>query len=134
MKICRMQRTCTTSVGHVADKCWSQSRVYSKVILMDRLLPGTFDSAVDFGLGLLDEQSRAELAEIGYVDPHTKYRVDYIALIGSSLGIWDESNTVLLESLAASQSESLHFFDFDGEKATPDGAVRIILKEMARRA
>lgn len=101
---------------------------------MDGFLPSTFDSAVDFGLRLLDEQSRAELARIGYVDPHTKYRVDYIALIGGELGIWDGSNSALLENLAISQLESLHFFELDEAKATSDGAIRIILKEMARRA
>lgn len=94
--------------------------------------PKTFDEAVATGLLLLDDAAKAELSRVRYVDPHTKYRTDFISAIGEALGISDGSNNDLQVDVLAKRSEELHFLEVDGDRATQAGALRLVLREIAR--
>ncbi|NVD97549.1 hypothetical protein [Massilia sp. BJB1822] len=99
---------------------------------MNRTLPKNLNEAVAFGIALLDETSKAELASLEFVDPHTSYCVDFIEITGSNMGLFDFSNKVLLEDIANNHSELLHFLELIDGEVDPNGAIRVILAAMAR--
>lgn len=101
---------------------------------MNQTIPKTLEEAVTFGLKLLSDRSKRELANIGWVDPHTKYDVDYIAIIGVGLGIADQTNQQLLRDIAANHADSLHFLETDGTTVEPDAAIRVVLGAMSKAA
>lgn len=101
---------------------------------MNKFLPMNLEEAVIFGLNLLNDQSKRELAKIGWVDPHTKYGVDYIEIIGSELGISSMDNQPLLSDIAINHSDSLHFLETDGATVEPDAAIRVILSAISKAA
>ena len=95
-------------------------------------MPKTLEEAVIFGLNLFDDQSKRQLAEIGWVDPHTKYNVDYIGIIGAGLGILDGRNQNLLRDIAVNHADALHFLETDGSIVEPDAAIHVILSAMSK--
>ena len=101
---------------------------------MSKVLPMNLEEAVVFGLSLLNDQSKRELAEIGWVNPHTKYGVDYIEIIGSGLGISSMENQPLLNDIAMNHSDLLHFLETDGLTAEPYAAIRVVLTAMSKVA
>ena len=92
------------------------------------------EEAVAFGLNLLSDQSKRELAKISWVDPHTKYCVDYIEIIGSRLEISSMENQPLLSDIALNHSDSLNFLETDGGTVEPQAAIRVILTAMSKAA
>ena len=100
---------------------------------MPKLLPPNLSEAVTFGLDLLDDSSKRELALVGYVDPHTKYSTDFIRVIGKGLGIFDSSNQSLILDLAENHNEGLHFLELGPEGASREGTVRMVLAAMVER-
>jgi hypothetical protein len=97
-------------------------------------LPKTFDEAVEVALNMLDASERSELSKIEMVNPHARYRTDFIQLVGNRLGLLDGSNVDLLKHIAVNQASSLHFLEIEGGVVEPMAAVRVVLAEMARRA
>lgn len=100
---------------------------------MSNFLPVNLEEAVVFGLNLLNDQSKQELVKIGWVDPHTRYCVDYIEIIGNGLGILGMENRQLLNDIAVNHSDLLHFLEADGETVEPIAAIRVILSAMSKR-
>lgn len=92
--------------------------------------PSTLKQAVAAGLALLDDDSKRELALLTHVDPHTKYRADFIALVGEELGIFNRSNQLLLEDVAKDHVDQLHFLELIPDMLA-QATVRIILVAMA---
>jgi hypothetical protein len=99
---------------------------------MINLLPKNLEEAVAFGLDLLNDESRRELAKIGWVDSHTKYDTDYEGIIGSALGISNRENAALLRDIAVNHSDSLHFLEIDEDMAEPSAAIRVVLAAMSK--
>lgn len=99
---------------------------------MNKMMPNTLEEAVAFGLKLLNDQSKRELAKIGCVDPHTKYGTDFIEIIGAALGIFDKTNEQLLRDIAVNHADSLHFLETDGSIVEPDAAIRVVLCAMSK--
>ncbi len=97
---------------------------------MPNLLPSNLVEAVAFGLNLLDDDSKRELALVGYVDPHTKYSTDFIQVLGKGLGIFDSSNHALFLDVAVNHSEDLHFLELGPEGESQEGTIRIVLAAM----
>ncbi|MBK4738026.1 hypothetical protein [Noviherbaspirillum pedocola] len=99
---------------------------------MNNITPNTLGEAIIFGLKLLDDDSKRELAKIGWVNPHTKYETDFIGIVGAALGILDKTNQSLLQDIATNHADCLHFLDTDGSLVEPDAAIRVVLSEMSK--
>jgi hypothetical protein len=95
-------------------------------------MPNTLEEAVIFGLNLLNDHSKRELAKIGWVDPHTKYETDFIGIVGAGLGILDKTNQQLLRDIAVNHADSLHFLETEGSIVEPDAAIRVVLSAMSK--
>ena len=89
------------------------------------------NQAVATALSLLNDESKRELSLLSYVDPHTKYRTEFISLVGSGLGLFDGSNQPLLEDIVRNHAEKLHFLDLGPEGVSAQAAIRIVLAEMS---
>ncbi|CAN7588571.1 hypothetical protein LJR028_004201 [Rhizobacter sp. LjRoot28] len=96
------------------------------------MLPKTFNAAVAAGLAVLTSDARKELAEVGFVDPHTKYRIDFEKVVANALGLNDGSNQELLIDVARNHADALNFLESDEHRAEPQAVLRIVLAEMAR--
>lgn len=101
---------------------------------MSNVLPKTLEEATVYGLQLLSVDSKRELARIGLFNPHAKYETDFLAIIGSGLGIMDGTNSQLLQDIAAHHSDALHFLESDGKSVEPDAAIRVLLTAMSKAA
>jgi hypothetical protein len=100
---------------------------------MTSTLPTNLNQAVATGLGLLNDESKRELATIGYVDPHTQYQTKFIAFVGEELGIFDRSNQALLEDVAENYVDRLHFLELADPETLGQATVRIVLAAMAKQ-
>lgn len=96
------------------------------------MLPKTLNDAVAAGLVNLTNDARMELAEVGFIDPHTKYRTDFEKVVADALGLNDGSNQELLIDVALNHADALNFLESDGHKAEPRAVLRIVLAEMVR--
>ncbi|NVE01197.1 hypothetical protein [Massilia sp. BJB1822] len=99
---------------------------------MQRVFPKDLQEATSLGLKLLDESSKAELASLQWVHPHTRYQTDYIEIVGSSMGLIDRSNKLLLEDIATNHTEQLHFLECVDGEVDSDAAVRVVLTAMSK--
>lgn len=97
---------------------------------MTSTLPTNLNQAVTTSLALLNDESKRKLAMIGYVDPHTKYQTEFIAVVGEELGIFDGSNQALLEDVAENYVDRLHFLELADPEALGQATTRIILAAM----
>lgn len=95
-------------------------------------LPKTLDAAVAFALTNLSSDAREELANAGFVDPHTKYRTDFEKLVTEALCLGDGLNEPLLVDVAKNHGEKLHFLESDGQRAEPRAVLRVVLAEMVK--
>jgi hypothetical protein len=96
--------------------------------------PKTFADAVAVGLRSLSDLATKELASVGFVDPHTKYRTDFEEIVSRALGLNDESNPELLRDVATNHPHLLHFLEASAQVAEPRAVLRVVLAEMARVA
>lgn len=94
------------------------------------MLPKTLNAAVVAGLMSLTSDARAELAKVGFVDPHTKYRYDFEFVVNEALGLNDGINQDLLIDVALNHADALNFLESDGYRAEPGAVLRIVLAEM----
>lgn len=101
---------------------------------MSNVLPNTLEEAIVYGLQLLSVDSKRELAKIGPFNPHAKYETDFLAIIGSELGILDGTNQRLLQDIAAHHADDLHFLETDGKSVEPSASMRVLLTAMSRAA
>lgn len=94
--------------------------------------PNTLGEAVAIGLSSLTGDARKELAEVRFVDPHTKHRTDFEKIVAEALGLNDGSNPELLVDVAINHADKLNFLEADGQAAQPRAVLRIVLAEMAK--
>jgi hypothetical protein len=97
-----------------------------------KTLPKTLNDAVAVGLSKLTDDGRREMAEVGFIDPHTKYRTDFEQIITEALGLHDGSNRDLLIHVASNHAGELHFLETDGQTAEPRAVLRVVLAEMVK--
>jgi len=95
-----------------------------------KAFPKTFSDAVAVGLSQLTTDGRTELARVGFVDPHTKYKTDFEQTISEALGLHEGVNRDLLLDVASNHAEELHFLETDGQLAEPSAVLRLVLAEM----
>lgn len=100
---------------------------------MTSTLPTNLNQAVETGLALFNDESKRELAIMGYVDPLTKYQTEFIAIVGKELGIFDRSNQALLEDVAKNYVDRLHFLEQADLESLGQATVRIVLAAMAKQ-
>jgi len=96
------------------------------------MLPKTLSDAVAIGLCSLTPEGLKELAEIAFVDPHTRYRTDFEKIVAGALGLNDGSNLDLQIDVAENHAGELHFHETDGRLAEPKAVLRLVLAEMAK--
>ncbi|WP_157661059.1 hypothetical protein [Burkholderia ubonensis] len=101
---------------------------------MDRKLPGNLEAAAKFGLELLDEKSRREVAGIGIFNPHMKYETDFMMVIGNGLGIIERQNIDLLRDIEKNHSDQLHFLELQDGEVDVGAAMRIVMAAISREA
>lgn len=101
---------------------------------MNKYLPSSLSEAVDFGLILLAEQSKQELARIDFFNPHMQYETNFAEIIGEGLGIANGENSLLLRDIATNHVDELHFLETDGETVEVDAALRVVLAAMSKAA
>jgi len=53
---------------------------------------------------------------IQYVDPHTKYQTEFVAVVGEELGIFNRSNQALLEDVVKMMSIGCIFWHWQIQK------------------
>jgi hypothetical protein len=99
---------------------------------MSKHLPSSLNDAVGFGLSLLADQDKRELASMGMFNPHMQYDTDFAEIIGVGLGISNGENLSLLRDIATNHVDELHFLEIDGESVEVDAALRVVLSAMSK--
>lgn len=94
--------------------------------------PKTLPDAVAAGLHALTDDAREELARVGFVDPHTEYRIDFEKIVWDALGLDDGLNPELLTHVAINHANELNFADTDGHTVDPRVVLRIVLARMVK--
>ena len=97
------------------------------------LTPLNLAEATEFCINILDEETKGELAGIGFYNPHMKYKTDFERTISEILGLTSTDAHSLLLDIAVNHAEKLHFLEVDGGLATPDAALRVIVNAIATR-